>query len=66
MPVSDPWAALHQARRRYAEAIMRRRMVAPGQPGYHEAVHEVGVAWAQVKRWERATQMPPGGDPGTR
>ncbi len=66
MPVSDPWAALHQARRRYAEAIMRRRTVAPGEPGYHEAVHEVGVAWAQVKRWERATQPGPEGDGGTR
>lgn len=66
MPVSDPGAALHQARRRYAEAIMRRRSIPPGQPGYHEAVHEVGVAWAQVKRWERATQQQPRDGPGTR
>lgn len=59
MPVSDPWAALDQARRRYADAVARRRQVNPGDPGYHEAVHEVGVAWAQVKRWERATQQTP-------
>jgi hypothetical protein len=59
VPVPDPLAALHRARRRYAEAIMRRRLVEPGQPGYHKAVHEVGVAWALVKRWERAAGPPP-------
>lgn len=53
MPVSDPWAALFLARRRYADAIARRQAVRPGEPGYREAVHEVGVAWAQVKRCER-------------
>jgi hypothetical protein len=66
VPVSDPWAALYQARRRYAEAIMRRRMLVPGQPGYHEAVHEVGVAWALVRRWERATRPDADGGHGTR
>jgi len=56
VPSADSWAALHQARRRYATAMMHRRDTDPGAPGYHAAVHEVGVAWAQVKRWERATQ----------
>lgn len=55
MPVSDPWASLALSRRRYADAIARRHAVRPGEPGYRQAVHEVGVAWAQVRRWERAT-----------
>jgi hypothetical protein len=25
----------------------------PRQPGYHQAVHRVGVAWTAVKHWER-------------
>jgi hypothetical protein len=54
--VSDPWAALRLARRRYAEALARRRSLEPGEPGYRDAVHELGVAWAQVRRWERETQ----------
>ena len=64
MPISDPWGALHHARRRYAEALMRRRRFAPGEPGYHEAVHEVGVAWALVRRWERVVRQQRPGDPG--
>lgn len=63
MPTSDPWEALRLARRRYAEALARRRTLEPGMDGYREAVHEVGVAWAQVRRWERVTREPrTGGD----
>ena len=64
MPASDPWAALTLARRRYAEALAKRRSTQPGAPGYHEAVHEVGVAWAQVKRWERAIERARPESPG--
>lgn len=44
------------AQQRYADALVRKRSLMPGQSGYRKAVHEVGVAWgvlARVRREER-------------
>lgn len=42
-----------EAEQRYARALATRAIVRPGEPGYHDAVHEVGVAWALLARIER-------------
>jgi hypothetical protein len=45
---------------RHAQALERRKRFQPHEPGYREAVHQVGVTWAQVQRWRRLVS----GDPG--
>ena len=51
--VRDPLEELVRARREYAEAVVDRDTMRPGQPGYLEAVHRVGVAWTRIQRWQR-------------
>ena len=69
-PVADSRQRLAMARRDYAQAIARRDATASSEPGYHEAVLEVGIRWSQVRYWERraggeATVMrTDGGRPG--
>ncbi|MFN8623641.1 MAG: hypothetical protein U0869_23115 [Chloroflexota bacterium] len=47
---------LNVAQQGYAAALERRGALQPGDPGYHRAVHEVGVRWTQLVRLERAAR----------
>lgn len=49
----DPNLRLAIARRAYAAAITRRDALVPGDPGYHDAVLDVGLRWSQIRYWER-------------
>lgn len=68
--MADSRQRLAMAHRDYARALARRDAMASSEPGYHEAVLEVGIRWSQVRYWERraggeATAMrTDGGRPG--
>jgi hypothetical protein len=51
--MADSRQRLSMAHRDYAQALARRDAMASSEPGYHEAVLEVGIRWSQVRYWER-------------
>lgn len=53
MVLADPFVALAAARRHHADAGARKAAALPGSAEYHRAVHELGVAWNQVRYWEQ-------------
>jgi hypothetical protein len=56
----DPSLRASMARTAYADALAHRDATRPGDPGYHDAVLTVGLAWSQLRYWERRAAAPPG------
>lgn len=54
MPSRDPTHELAAARRRYERAVTAVNDTTPGTQEYRKAVHEVGVAWGLMQRWQHA------------